>query len=121
MSISIDSITSMYATEYINDDNATEKMKNKIKSTNMSEKSDDELLEVCKEFETYFIEQVFKEMKKTVNEDEEGKTELSACSSTKDYFEDMLIKEYASMATQKCDLGIAQQLYEGMKRNYNIS
>ena len=33
---------------------------------NAAEKTDDELMDACKEFEAYFLEQVFKGMEKTV-------------------------------------------------------
>lgn len=77
--------------------------------------SDDELMEVCKEFEAYFIEQVFKNMKATLPESEDTS---GATSTLVDYFEDSLYQEYAKNASQQGNYGIAQTLYEQMKRNY---
>ena len=47
----------------------------KAKLNNSSNATDDELMEVCKEFEAYFTEQVYKEMLKTVPKHEGEKTE----------------------------------------------
>ena len=53
------------------------------------------------------------------NEDEES----SSISSYMDYFGDTLTQEYAKSATESNNgkgLGIAQMLYEQMKRNYGL-
>lgn len=76
--------------------------------------SDDELMDVCRQFESYFLEQVFKEMKKTIPEEE---MTSNASKSLKEYFEDELIREYSERSTQTQSLGLAQMLYEQMKRN----
>lgn len=81
-------------------------------------KSDDELMEVCKQFESYFLEQVFKEMAKTTSllgEDEDGSS-----SQMVNYFMDSTIAELASQSTEQNSLGLAQTLYEQMKRNYGL-
>lgn len=79
-----------------------------------SEATDAELLDACKEFESYFVEQLFKSMRATVPEDEESG------SSYMKMFEDSLYQEYASNATDSGQLGIAQSLYEQMKRTYEL-
>lgn len=93
----------------LNTDSKTKKLEEALKNTKESESTDEELLEVCKSFETYFVEQVFKEMKSSVHSsDEEG-----------DYmkvFGDMLTQGYAEQASERGELGIAQMLYESMKR-----
>ncbi len=71
--------------------------------------TDQEMLDACKGFETYFTEQVLKEMKKTVHSsDEEG--EYMKC------FGDTLVEQYAQNITDSGSLGIAQMLYESMKK-----
>lgn len=75
-----------------------------------SETDDAALLEACKSFETYLVEQVYKEMEKTVG-DEEDENEYLAC------FGDTLIQEYAKATTESGSLGLAQKLYESMKKN----
>ena len=76
------------------------------------ETSDDELMDACKEFEAYFLEQIYKGMEKTIMKaDEEENDYVSA-------FSDMRIEEYAKLATNQGDgIGLAKQLYESMKRN----
>ncbi len=85
------------------------KLESKLNS-NLDNSTDEELMEVCKSFEGYFVEQMFKEMKKTVPTSEESNEYLSM-------FEDMLYKQYADDITDNGSMGIAQMLYESMKRN----
>jgi flagellar protein FlgJ len=92
-------------------------------STDLSSATDDELMDVCKEFESYFVEQVFKSMEKMIPEDEDD-DEDSSMSSMMDYYKEEMISQYASLATESnggTGLGIAQTLYEQMKRNINGS
>jgi flagellar protein FlgJ len=85
----------------------------KITSTlNNSSATDEELMDACKSFESYLLEQVFKGMQKTVLKDEDEKEN--------DYmaqFGDMLYEQYAETATENQSLGLAQMLYESKKRN----
>lgn len=124
MSMSLDGLYSQYSDLYTSssakNSAAADKLKDKIATTDYTKSTDDELMEVCKEFESYFTEQVFKAMEKMVpkSEDDSG-----SMSSYTDYFGDMLTQEYAKNATESDNgrgLGIAQMLYEQMKRNYGI-
>lgn len=83
-----------------------------MKSTNSS--SDDEkLMEVCKDFESYFVQKIIEESKKTLdNEDEQGEY--------MQYFSDTLNQEYADIVTDNGGIGLAQQLYDSLKGTYNI-
>lgn len=89
-----------------------------LSESDMEDKSDEELMEVCKEFESYLLEQVFKEMEKTSSIF--GDDEDSSSSQMVDYFKDTTIAELASESTEQNSLGLAQTLYEQMKRNYNL-
>ena len=92
-------------------------MANRLKNGTQG-KSDEELMEACKEFEAYFTEQVFKNMRKTMipqSEEDSG-----SMSTLKNYFEDELWKNYSSEATKQSDNGLAQMLYEQMKRNQAV-
>lgn len=80
-------------------------------------KTDEELLDACKEFEAYFLEQMFKEMLKTIPESEETS---SYTSNLMDYYKDSMVQEIAGASTEQNSLGLAQMLYEQMKRNYNL-
>lgn len=83
-------------------------------SKDVSESDDEELMKVCKEFETYFAEQVFKALQNMVPKSEEEESSTSALP----YFKDMLTQEYAKSATEGEGLGLAQMLFESMKRNH---
>ena len=113
-------------TQYLNNvlDNAgssTESIKKKLNSARATgtAPSDDELMEVCKEFEAYFMEQVFKNMKSAMvpsNEESSG-----SMATLKGYYEDEMMKEYARSAAGQSTNGLAQMLFEQMKRNYSTT
>lgn len=90
-----------------------DKLKN-MASKDYAGATDDELMDACKQFEAYFLEQVFKEMQKTVHLDESGD---QSTSNLVDFFKDNTIQEIAKQSTNNNSLGLAQQLYEQMKRN----
>lgn len=84
-----------------------------------SQATEEELYDVCKQFESYLVEQVIKQMEKMVPESEENST----VSKYMDYFGDTYTQQIASQITESNDgkgLGIAQTLYEQMKRNYGL-
>ena len=86
-------------------------------SKDYSKATDDELLDVCKQFEAYFLEQVFKGMEKTIIKDESSSGNTTALV---DYFKDSALQELTKASTETQGLGIAQALYEQMKRNYGL-
>ncbi len=79
---------------------------------------DEKLLDACKQFESYFVEQMYKEMLKTVPTDE---LENGSNKMLVDYYKENLVKEYASKTTEQESLGLAQMLYEQMKRNIGVT
>lgn len=79
--------------------------------------TDEELMDVCKQFESYLLEQVFKGMEKMIPKSED---ENSSASKTVDYFKDTMRQELATQSTDIQGLGLAQMLYESMKREYSI-
>ncbi len=89
-----------------------------LENKDLSKATDDELMEVCQEFEAYFMEMVMKEMMKTTSlfgEDNSGSN-----STLVNYFKDSAITDLAKSATEQNSLGLAQTLYEQMKRNYGL-
>lgn len=82
---------------------------------NNARKSDDELLEVCKEFEAYFYEQVFKNMEQALV----PKGDSDTNDTLIDYYKDQLVAEYSKSVSDQSSgtNSLAQQLYEQMKRN----
>ena len=93
---------------------ASNDITNKLKK-DMSNADDKELMDVCKEFEAYFIEQVFKNMKKSMVP--QSASQSGADATLKDFYEDKLMSEYAAGAAKQSENGLAQMLYEQMKRN----
>ena len=79
--------------------------------------TDDELMDACKQFEAYFLEQMFKAMVKTVPKNEEMSGSSTALV---DYYTDEMVQQLASDSTEQNGLGLAQMLYEQMKRNYDL-
>ena len=60
-----DSITGLSSTNYSDVyDSKAGSLTNKLTGTDYSKASDDELMSVCKDFESYFVEQVLKSMEK---------------------------------------------------------
>jgi len=107
MAISIDnsymSLNNMYnKTSTVNADKLSQNIQN------LKDNQDDEkLLDACKEFEQYFVEQVMKEFTKSLDEFENN--------TYMQYFGDNLVSEYAKTVTDTGNLGLAQMLYESMK------
>ena len=95
---------------------SADKLEGQLK-TDYSKATDDELMDACKQFEAYFVEQMFKEMIKTIPESE---TSSSYTSNLMDYYKDNMVQEIASSSTEQGGLGLAQMLYEQMKRNYGL-
>lgn len=89
----------------------TEKLSSSLSNIEKGTATDEELMEACKEFETYLVEQVIKNTRSAMLEDEDSQGEYMKM------FGDRLNQSYAEMITETADLGIAQMLYESMKRN----
>ena len=82
-----------------------------------SNSTDEELMEVLKDFESYFLEQIIKKMKDTFTDEDE---ESSVASQYTDTFMDYAIEEVADILLEEVGGSMTQQLFEQMKRNYNI-
>jgi len=123
MSDLVSSIDSLNTSSTYNNSAATKSLENSLSSSDLSTASDDKLLSVCKDFESYFVEQVFKGMQKMVPKNEDDSTSSSSSSLT-DYYKDELTSKYATSASQSNGgegFGIAKILYEQMKRNYSTT
>lgn len=110
-------VSAAYA-NYISSQATSSKLDGQIRKKDYTQSSDDELLAVCKEFEAYFVEQMFKEMQKTVDVFSDG--ESNPNDTLVDFFKDNALQELANTSTEREGLGLAQMLYEQMKRNYNL-
>lgn len=80
--------------------------------------TDEELLEACKSFEAYFLEQVFTAMLDSTKAFSD-ESQDSYASKMVDYFKDTAIQSITEEATKQDGIGIAKQLFEQMKRQNN--
>ena len=78
------------------------------------EVQDSELMDACKKFEAYFLEQVMKEMDKTVPKHDYGD---SAANQLVDFYKEGAMRDMAEKVADGQELGLARQLYEQMARN----
>jgi len=114
MSIDIGSVYNNYITSTGNTSASVNNL-NKTLKTDMSGSSDEELLDACKQFEAYFYEQIFKKMEEAMVPKSSEST--GANGTLVDYYKDNLMSEYAKGAADQSSNGLAQMLYEQMKRN----
>lgn len=88
-----------------------EKLSSSLNNIENGAATDEELMAACKDFEAYLVEQVIKSTKQAMLDDEDSEGEYMKM------FGDTLTQSYAEMITETSNLGIAQMLYESMKRN----
>ena len=111
--------SSYYSDYYSNATNAASKALEGTLDKVGKTSTDDEMMKACKEFEQYFLEQIYKGMEKTIIKAED--TSDSSMSQYTEYFNDMRVQALAKSATEQGDgIGLAKQLYESMKRNYGL-
>ena len=112
----IPNLTSPYGDLYANAKNqAASKLESELKS-DYSKATDEELMDACKQFEAYMIQQMFKSMEesaKVFSDDDED--------SSGDYvemFQDNYLSTIAEqMVNRGQGLGIAEQLYDSINQN----
>lgn len=117
MSIGIGGISAMV--DQTNNSAANSKinaLQNKL-GGDFSAAADEELMDVCKEFEAYFVEQVMKEVEKTIPKSED---EDASMSQLTDFYKEEMIQSLSQDICEQQNLGLAQQMYEQMKRNYSL-
>lgn len=110
----MDILNSVYGNYYMQNAQNTARtsgLEQKLTGGSMTEATDEELMDACKEFEAYLVEQVLKQVKESIPKTEEEENQYT------EYFGDMMLQEYASAITDQGSLGIAQKLYESMKNN----
>ena len=112
MAISLDNT---YMTNYAAD--ASTMAAEKLSGTIQNAEKDEEMLNACKEFEAYMVEQMYKNMEKISKiltddgEEEEGSEYLEMFSDT--YLQDISSK----MMSSGQSLGLAEQLYNSIQQN----
>lgn len=111
--LSVDAYRSFQAREIANAQ--VDKLKNNLTATGQNkDATDEELMDACKQFEAYFLEQIFKQMYKSVEAINGESTDPQA--SLVSYFRDSTISDIASTSVDTQSNGLAQMLYESMKR-----
>ena len=95
-------------------DEQTKRVKNLVNS-DLTNADDEKLMDACKEFEAYMMEQVMKRMDtmtKALGNDEEQDSNTSLLS----YFKDNVMQEMAGDIADRGTIGIANELFQAMKR-----
>lgn len=118
MAMDFSNVSAMYSDAYANAANqSASRLKDKLNGADYAKATDDELMDACKQFEAYFVEQMYKAMLKTIPQNEEmsGPT-----SNMLDYYKDKMVQGIAEQTTEQSGLGLAQMLYEQMRRNYGL-
>ena len=98
---------------------STQAIKSKIQNTS-AQSTDNELWEACKSFEAYFLEQMFKEMQKSVDAMKPDTGADKSTSTLVDYFKDQTLQDLCATSADMQSNGFAAMLYENLKRTYNI-
>lgn len=83
----------------------------KVRAEGTTEKEDAELKKMCDEFEKYFLREVYKSMKKTVNYD----NYLIYGGQSEEIFQDFLDEQYVNNAVSAGGVGLSKKLYEQLK------
>lgn len=104
-------------TNYMRSSSAASAKIDRIKNADYSNATDEELMGACKQFEQYFVEMVLKEVYKTVDMFGMGESSSGAMATRQDLLKDSMIQTYAEKITGGTNLGLAQKLYESMRRN----
>ena len=97
------------ASEKVKQTSSADKITSRL--NNLDGASDEEKLSACKEFEAYFVEKIIKMMHDSVKSEEEEDDPYIQ------QFGDMQYEAYAKEIAESGQLGLAQQLFEAMKRN----
>ena len=79
--------------------------------------TDEELTEAVESFESYMLEQVIKQVKKSVKPEDEN----SSTSQMTEFYMDSTIQSLASTMVKEYGGTLTQDLVNQMKRNYGIS
>ncbi len=112
----IGNITDLYSNVYQTNNQSTSKLEGKLES-DFTKATDKEMMEACKQFEAYFVEQMYKAMIDTIPENENA---TAYTSNLMDFYTDEMVQKLATDSTETGGLGLAQTLYEQMKRNYDL-
>lgn len=74
---------------------------------------DEKLKEACAEFESYFLNMMFKSMRQTVLADKDG---IFAKSNAEQIFQDMLDQELTTKMAKQGGIGLADMMYKQLDK-----
>lgn len=89
----------------------------KVANETKAEEDDKALKEMCDEFEKYFLKEMYKSMKKTVNYD----NYLIYGGQSEEIFSDFLDEQYVDGAVKAGGIGLSKKLYEQLKSPYSAT
>ncbi len=92
---------------------AAENRLNSLKNRDLSGATDEELMDACREFESYFVEMTMKEVAKNI--DFTGGASDNANSTLMEFYKDKTISSLAGQVTEGGSLGLAQKMFDQMK------
>ena len=98
MSLSLDGINPYSSYSNYNMDTATTGKLEETLNSDLSKATDDELMSVCKDFESYFVEQMFKAMQKMVPESSQEMS--SSTKQLQDYYKEQMTQSFAEQSTE---------------------
>ena len=112
-------MTTYLQTQYANQTKANAEATAKSVNGISKDSSKEEITKAVKDFETYMMEQVIKQMKETfVNEDEDEDTTMS---QYKDLYLDQAITHIASQLVDQIGGSVTDDFVEQIMRNYGIT
>ncbi len=97
------------ANQYV-ENNKAEDFQSLLEKAKNSDTEDEVLQEACKEFESYFLQTVMKEMRKTIPENDQ----FIKKGQGEKIFTDLLDQQYAEMSAEQNTVGLANMLYKQM-------
>lgn len=98
-------LTSLYSSDAVSQ--ASETQFKDVFEKALAQKDDAKLRDACDQFEAYFVQQLFQEMRKTI-----PKGGLFEDSNEKGIYEGMLDEEYSKVISQRGATGISNTLYK---------
>lgn len=109
----MDNITNLTSKDYSSyiSQSQTTSLTNQIKNSSSEDATDEEMLSACKEFEAYMVEQFLKQAQEIIKSDDSEEEDGYA-----EYAHDLQAQQYAKAISDQGSLGLAQQLYESMKK-----
>lgn len=116
MSIDIASLSNAnitnFSTQMKSEESKTQSFQSVLEKA-VADKDAAELREACVEFEGYFIQMMYKEMRKTVHS-ENGPLPKS---NAEQIFQEMLDEEYSKASAKSGGIGLADMMYKQLSRN----